>query len=221
MPETRTVIYTLVDLFHYLESGRIAVPNFQRGYVWGKEQVRQLFVSINSGYPIGTLMAVEAEENRFEAMPAERSLFPSPVQIPEDRYRLWVIDGAQRLAALYNGLFSARESFGILYDLRRKDFYFSEEVRSAAPLLKMTSLFSSRELMSLQAGLANTPDGEVLLAELNGIRERFYSYSIPLVVIAGLDDFELVDIFARINSTGTQLTKKEIALAKKRTSRKR
>jgi uncharacterized protein with ParB-like and HNH nuclease domain len=66
MPETRTVIYTLVDLFHYLETGRMAVPNFQRGYVWRKEQLRQLFISINSGYPVGTLTAVEAEEDRCE-----------------------------------------------------------------------------------------------------------------------------------------------------------
>jgi hypothetical protein len=221
MTDTRTSIYTLVNLFHLVETGRIAVPNFQRGYVWGKEQVRQLFISINSGYPIGTLLAVEAEEDRFQGMPAERSLFPSPAQVPEDRYRLWLVDGAQRLAALYNGFFTTREQFELAYDLRRREFYSSAQARSVAPLLKMSSLFSSTELMSLQAGLATKADGEVLLAELNAIRERFYSYSIPLVVISGLEDFEVVDIFARLNSTGSHLTKKDLAGLKKRAPRRR
>lgn len=175
MSNTRTWIYALVIMFHFVETGRIAVPNFQRGYVWGKEQMR-LFISINSGYPIGTLLAAEAEEDRFQAMPAERSLFPSPAQVAEDRYRLWLLDGAQRLAALYNGLFTTREQFGLSDDLRRREFYFSAQIRSAAPLLKMSSLFKSRELMSLRAGLATETDGEVLLAELNAIRERFYSF---------------------------------------------
>lgn len=46
----------------------------------------------------------------------------------------------------------------------------------------MSSLFNAKELMSLQPRLASAPGGESLLAELNGIRERFYSYSVPVVV---------------------------------------
>jgi hypothetical protein len=219
MSRTRTSIYTLIDLFHFMETGRVAVPSFQRGYVWGREAVRQLFISINSGYPIGTLIAVETQADHFEVIPADLSLFPTPKESFSGD-RLWIIDGAQRVAALYNGLFSVRKPFALLYDLRCREFCFPNQAASDAPLLKMSSLFSSKELMLLQASLANDADGEPLLAELNAVRERFYSYSIPLLVVAELADFELVDIFARINSTGLALTKKEIARAKKHTSRK-
>ena len=39
-------------------------PHFMEGV----EEVRQLFISINSGYPIGTLIAVETEADHFEVI---------------------------------------------------------------------------------------------------------------------------------------------------------
>ncbi|MEO9631516.1 MAG: DUF262 domain-containing protein [Sulfitobacter sp.] len=34
----------------------MALPEFQRGYVWGREQVRGLFQSLYRGHPVGSLL---------------------------------------------------------------------------------------------------------------------------------------------------------------------
>ena len=46
-------ISTILD---QIDDGQIALPEFQRGYVWTREQVRELLTSLYKGYPIGSLM---------------------------------------------------------------------------------------------------------------------------------------------------------------------
>ena len=36
-----------------IEMEQLALPEFQRGYVWGREQVRGLFGSLYRRYPVG------------------------------------------------------------------------------------------------------------------------------------------------------------------------
>ncbi len=36
----------IADILAYIDYGRIALPEFQRGYVWNREQVRSLFESL-------------------------------------------------------------------------------------------------------------------------------------------------------------------------------
>jgi uncharacterized protein with ParB-like and HNH nuclease domain len=207
--------YTLIDLFHLMRTGRLAVPSFQRGYFWGLEQVRRLFISINAGHPVGTLIAVELQDDHLAECPTDLSLFPASERGPGERNRLWIVDGVQRLAALYNSLFTARESFTILYDLRERQFFLPGEVGGDKPLLKMSSLLDSKELMSLQSSLRTFQDAEAQLSELNLIRERFYSYAIPLLTMSDLKDVELVEIFEAINTAGRSLTSEEVAHARR------
>lgn len=39
-----------------IDLGSYALPVFQRGYVWNREQVRNLMTSLYKGYPIGGLL---------------------------------------------------------------------------------------------------------------------------------------------------------------------
>ncbi len=43
-------VQQILDL---IDSGDVALPEFQRGYVWNREQVRGLFTSLYRGYPVG------------------------------------------------------------------------------------------------------------------------------------------------------------------------
>jgi uncharacterized protein with ParB-like and HNH nuclease domain len=214
MARTTVATYTLIDLFHLMRTGRLAVPSFQRGYVWGLEQVRRLFISINVGHPVGTLIAVELQDDHLAECPPELSLFPASERGPGERNRLWIVDGVQRLGALYNSLFTARESFTIYYDLRERQFCLPSKSDGDKPVLKMSSLLNPKELMSLQSSLRRVQDAEAQLAELNSIRERFYSYAIPLLTMSDLKDVELVEIFEAINTAGRSLTNEEVAHAR-------
>ena len=39
-----------------IELGNMALPEFQRGYVWGRGQVRSLMQSLYRRYPVGSLL---------------------------------------------------------------------------------------------------------------------------------------------------------------------
>src|SRR5690606_31822445 len=46
----------LSTLLDQIDSGTILLPEFQRGYVWNRDQVRGLFTSLYRGYPVGGFM---------------------------------------------------------------------------------------------------------------------------------------------------------------------
>ena len=52
-------ISTLLD---QIEIGQIALPEFQRGYVWNRDQVRGLVRSLYKRYPVGSLLAWRCTE---------------------------------------------------------------------------------------------------------------------------------------------------------------
>ncbi|UJB70211.1 DUF262 domain-containing protein [Acaryochloris sp. 'Moss Beach'] len=211
MAKTMVSLYSLVDLFHFMEAGRIAVPAFQRGYVWSKKNASMLFDSVNRGLPIGMLIAVESDDNGFAEATPNVSMFPTrkPTDVRGAR-RLWLIDGCQRLAALYNGLFESAFPLGLLYDLRTQEFIFQDQADGRDELLQMSSLFNSDRLMELQSQLVQQLDADNLLEELNGLRERFYTYQVPTMIVMEAAPEDLVEVFMRLNSAGTTLTKNEI-----------
>ena len=46
-------VSTILDL---IDLGSVALPEFQRGYVWNRDQVRGLMHSLYRGYPVGSLL---------------------------------------------------------------------------------------------------------------------------------------------------------------------
>lgn len=53
-------ISTLLD---YIDSGHMALPEFQRGYVWNRDQVRGLFDSLYRRHPVGGLLVWVTESD--------------------------------------------------------------------------------------------------------------------------------------------------------------
>lgn len=211
MPKTTVSLYSLVDLFHFMEAGRIVVPKFQRGYVWSKRDAVMLFDSVNRGLPIGMLITVESGTERFTEALSDVSTFPKRKSMAiNSTRRLWLIDGVQRLATLYNGLFESAFSLGILYDLRSHKFVFQDQVDRNDALLPMSSLFHTGRLMKLQAQLVKQGSTDDLIEDLNGIRERFYTYQVPTMVVMDTAPEDLIEVFTRLNSIGTPLTREEL-----------
>lgn len=46
-------VQTILD---QIDLGHVALPEFQRGYVWGRHQVRALMQSMYRRYPVGSLL---------------------------------------------------------------------------------------------------------------------------------------------------------------------
>ena len=48
-------------ILDFIDNGLLALPEFQRGYVWNREQVRDLFDSLYRRHPVGGLLVWATE----------------------------------------------------------------------------------------------------------------------------------------------------------------
>jgi hypothetical protein len=89
----KKVDYTIGKLLEDIAMGEIGLPDIQRPFVWDTARVRDLFDSMYRGYPIGTLLFWE------NGYPGEHRTIgvDSKQKVP----RLLIVDGQQRLTALY------------------------------------------------------------------------------------------------------------------------
>jgi len=89
---------SLHDLLREIREGKIQLPDFQRGWVWDDDHIRDLLVSISRSFPIGAVMLLETGgEVRFQTRPIEGL----EGQIPKDQQpEKLILDGQQRLTTL-------------------------------------------------------------------------------------------------------------------------
>jgi uncharacterized protein with ParB-like and HNH nuclease domain len=99
---------SLLTLLTTINNGKIQLPDFQRGWVWDDEHIRDLLVSISLSYPIGTVMLIETgnPEVKFKPRLVEGVTLNKPPK-PE----LLILDGQQRLTSLFQSLFSGQPVF--------------------------------------------------------------------------------------------------------------
>lgn len=95
----------LSRLLERISTGNIQLPDFQRGWIWDDDHVRSLLASVSLAYPIGAAMAMVTgnDDVRFKPRLFE-GVTTSSLVSPD-----WLIlDGQQRLTALYQSLYSGR-----------------------------------------------------------------------------------------------------------------
>lgn len=87
----------LLDLIDEARKGKIVLPQFQRNFVWSREDITALLISILEGHFIGSflLLATENDNLPFAVRPLEGV---SPNGIKPDRM---ILDGQQRLTSLH------------------------------------------------------------------------------------------------------------------------
>ena len=98
IPDKRKVI-GLVEQAH---EGKICLPNFQRDFVWSREEVADLVRSIIRGYFIGSLLLLRSDANNPPFAPV--FLRGSEPSVREPRPELLILDGQQRLSSLIYAL---------------------------------------------------------------------------------------------------------------------
>ena len=63
---------SLQDLLRDIRSGKIQLPDFQRGWVWDDDRIQDLLVSIARSFPVGAIMLLETGgEVKFQTRPVE------------------------------------------------------------------------------------------------------------------------------------------------------
>lgn len=213
MPE----IHTILD---QIDSGAMALPMFQRGYVWNRDQVRALFTSLYRGYPIGTLLVWQTTD----ASVAKKGGLPAPVAPLS-----LLLDGQQRMTSLYGVIRGRAPEFfegnerafsGLYFNIDSETFQFHQPVMMDGDprWLSVTSLLEGGEdaagpiLERLGAAGLNDPAYMGRVLKLLAIRGR----DLYVELVTGDDKTVgvVVDIFNRVNSGGTKLSQGDLALAK-------
>ncbi len=92
MPKTDISVRELVDK---VQRGELALPEMQRRYVWPATRVRDLLDSLYRGYPSGTILVWETDEE-IET----RELAVKSTRAPSTSQRLLLLDGQQRITSL-------------------------------------------------------------------------------------------------------------------------
>ena len=84
-----------------INEGTLALPYFQRDWVWSPENIKELLISIIQAFPVGSLLMLQHTKGTF------KTKYFAGTQIPDQKEpeRL-VLDGQQRLTSLYQTLYS-------------------------------------------------------------------------------------------------------------------
>ncbi len=214
MHEVKSIQNLLDEIGH----GEILLPEFQRGYVWNRDQVRGLMQSLYLKHPTGHLLTW-------------RTYKPSLVrgaQSSGNGHSILLLDGQQRLTTLYvlfkgrAPLFYEGESlyFDLHFNMQTEEFRFYQKSRMAndptwigvheflrdglTTMLERIDKLDENRRAIIQQNLAR-------LSHLDAIRN--YTYTVDQVTGDEFTVDQVVNIFNRVNSQGTPLTKADLALA--------
>lgn len=196
----------LPQIFRRIKIGELRIPAFQREFKWKNEQALSLLESVYRGFPIGSMLFWKVEEPVLKVESSPQSPFP----IVEDKFPLfYVLDGLQRLAVLYGVFHCAQKEmpghFNVLFDLRDEEFRHVDQDGIPAHCIHLTDLFSPKEFLTAQSELAKQNESDFLLQKAIELHSAFQEYLVPMVTISGRSVSDIVEMFRRINSTGTSL----------------
>lgn len=91
----------LQDLLKQIRSGKMQLPDFQRGWVWDDERIRSLLASIAVSFPIGAVMLLETGGDGVRFKP--RAVQGAMIEIGKEP-EILILDGQQRFTSLYQAL---------------------------------------------------------------------------------------------------------------------
>lgn len=115
-----TPMYELGEYLAWTRSGDIQLPDFQRGYKWEDERIRQLLITVLRGHPMGAVMLLKTGNAQVRFKP--RAIEGVDLQSGTGA-KFLLLDGQQRLTSLTqafsgDGTVSTKDSRGKLFDRR-------------------------------------------------------------------------------------------------------
>ena len=210
-------------LLDSIDQGTVVLPEFQRGYVWSRNQVKGLIQSLYRRFPVGSLLIW----NTRAGVTALRGSTASG----SDNVKL-LLDGQQRVTSLYGVIRGKPPEFfedperanaftGLYFHLGRESFEFYAKTKmSGDPLwISVTELMleGPEEITSRLSQTDGIDHKDVWrfvnrVQRLYGVRDvTFHDENISGT---GMTVDVVVDIFNRVNSGGTKLSKGDLALAR-------
>ena len=210
----------LSTILDQIDLGTYALPEFQRGYVWTREQVRKLMVSLYKGYPIGSLLIWVTRTDKADVR-GDSSAPPGTVNL--------ILDGQQRITSLYGIIKGKPPQFfdgnanaftGLYFSLKDEtfEFYMAAKMKEDPNWISVTDLFREDLGIYIANLMPLFPNQSELTSVINKLNRivKIKSIEFHIHQVSGDDKTVdvVVDIFNNVNSGGTKLSKGDLALAK-------
>lgn len=213
-PEPQSITYS--TLIHDIDKGIIKIPQFQREFVWSIEASAKLLDSIIKGYPIGTFILWESQEELRVVRNIGGADLPDT---PFGSMSQYVLDGQQRMTSLYASLKGLTINRGNKTD----DFsnIFVDLIAEEEEPIVITDIEGRNplEVISLQSLL----EGELTVLtgypqsvhnKLGDYKDRLKTYRFSTILLRGASLDVATEVFTRLNVGGKSLTVFEIMVAK-------
>jgi uncharacterized protein with ParB-like and HNH nuclease domain len=215
------------------------LPNIQRHFVWGEDQIEKLFDSIMREYPIGSLLVWKnkSEVQLREFIKNYISGDKLKTSKSDKSLKYLVLDGQQRLQALYIALKGNYNKKELCFDILSGDkkhpeeisyiFKFKDSSNIKFPFIKFNDLVLSKK-DAFELGEEFIKKFKDLKIEINTEQEkkirRNISKAIKIftsdesIIYQELDSVDtdlyetddIVEVFIRANSGGTPLSKSDL-----------
>lgn len=234
---------TIRKMVSYLNNeekeGGFWLPNIQRPFVWNEDQIERLFDSIMREYPISTLLFWRTDlpvRRRKFIDNYKHTLKLTDYYVPIDnKGKLLVLDGQQRLQSLFIGLRGSYEKKELFFNVLSGNlvapedilyrFKFLDPKASNFPWIKFKDIvFSNEQYDEIAETIIEKSDNDLSKENKTKIRkniarvvkhfctDEFLVYqeldSIDNPKAYGEDD--VVEIFIRANAGGTILGKSDL-----------
>jgi hypothetical protein len=191
-------------------TGDIVLPKFQRSFVWDRPQIISLLDSVARGFPIGSVLLWQSNEE----LRSENRIAGLDVDLPRAGYPVnYLLDGQQRLSTICGALYwtatDAKSRWNLAYDLRQRQFMHLDTLEDPPlHLIRMNKIPQASSFFGHVASLdtLNASDKDELKARAEALFNRFKDYKLATVTLGDMKIQDVAPIFERINSTGTALT---------------
>ena len=212
------------ELISDIRNRDMVLPEFQREYVWTKEQAKQLLISLTKKYPVGGILLWKTQNP------------PELKNVSEQHSRIGsyqiILDGQQRLTTLYMLLTGEIPPYyreedilidprNLFFSLVDGDFQYYQPVRmrddptwvSVTSCIQDTGQIAFDVAKNVHSEQANQfVAAQLYTHNLQNLKD-ILNIDLPEQIIppeATLN--EAIDVFDRVNSLGTKLTEAELAL---------
>lgn len=208
----------LINIMEMIKKGEIKIPSFQRDYIWGKKQRIDLFESLQLEYPIGAILLWKPERD----FKINHEFGPFTVEKVSPNGFFFILDGFQRLSTLFGCLTNPekteyqvdpekKKEFAVYYDLEKEEFNLPRTEPPDIAIFPIYILIDTYAYLDfaekLRNQIADKEKANVLVERGRKLSSTLIDYQIPFVEIHGGDIEQAVNIFSRVNSKGSPISK--------------
>ena len=223
----------IIDVVRNITERKYQLPSIQRPFVWEEDQILRLLDSLMCSYPIGAVMAWKPTE-KIKCRPfmenyssGDRLL--SQLPIPAEERAFMILDGQQRLQSLYicfNGRYNGERMYlriDRLADTSESNLHYEFDFLSDTEADADPGWVHVSELIQLKVAKINQfvhkrlPEAPTEIHDLaieiisTFVQEFAMDQSLLFQEVEEeLDYNHVLEVFERVNSGGTKLSKSDL-----------